>query len=558
MDYPYDLGPYRRPVTTQVPAAQTWWDRGLMWCYGFNHEEAIACFREALAADPSLAMAHWGIAWATGPNYNMPWAIYDEAGRAAALAAAHTATEAALAGADAAAPVEQALIAALPRRYPQATPAEEETMRGWDADFAAAMRDVHALFPEDLDTATIFADALMNLTPWQMWTLDGAPGPVTAETRAVLETALARPGGMAHPGLLHLYVHLMEMSPWPELALPQADVLRTLAPGAGHLVHMPSHIDIQVGDYAAALRANEAASRANMVYYDRMGAMNLYTGYRIHDEHFAIYAALFLGAEAPAHAALARMQATVPEEMLRIESPPMADYFEAYLSMAPHILVRFGKWDQIVAMGYPEERALYCTLTAMIDYAKTVALSALGRVAEAETQMSRFEASKAAVPETRLLHNCRVVDLLDIATEMARGELAYRKGSYDVAFAHLRRAVALDDALPYDEPWGWMQPTRHALGALLLEQGRMEEAEKVYREDLGLAGALPRACQHPDNVWSLYGLMTCLDARAAPEAERRLIAGKLAIAQARSDGIAASCGCAQAAMARSNSGCCAG
>lgn len=233
---------------------------------------------------------------------------------------------------------------------------------------------------------------------------------------------------------------------------------------------------------------------------------------------------------------------------MRIESPPMADFLEGYLTMKQHVLVRFGKWREIIEQKLPEDRDLYCSSVAMIHYARAVAHSALGSVAEAEAEKALFTAAKTRVPESRRVHNNKVVNLLDVAEAMLNGELEYRKGNYDNAFAHLRRSVELSDALPYDEPWGWMQPTRHALGALLLEQGRVEEAEAVYRSDLGLDGKLSRACQHPDNLWSLHGLHECL-VRRREKAESVLIRQRLDLAQARAEiPIRASCFCRRTQM----------
>jgi tetratricopeptide (TPR) repeat protein len=392
----------------------------------------------------------------------------------------------------------------------------------------------------------------MNLTPWQMWDLPGgsvAPDAATLEAQAVLEHHMSLPGGMAHPGVLHLYVHLMEMSPFPEKALKAADVLRTLVPDAGHLVHMPSHIDVLCGQYENVVRWNEKAIDADLIYYNREGAFNIYTGYRQHNYHFVIYGALFLGQFEPAMQAVRGMDATTPEALLQIKSPPMADFFEASLSMEPHVLIRFGMWEDILAMPLPDDIEVHCTKTAMIEYAKALALSALGRIAEAEAQYAVFMAARARVPESRLLHNVKVVDLLELATAMLDGELAYRKGDFATAFRRLRDATVLDDALPYDEPWGWMQPTRHALGALLFEQGHHAEAEEVFRQDLGLAPGLPRACQHPDNVWALRGLYECLQAQGKT-AETAHIKLRLSLAEARADRpVKAACGCAQVAMA---------
>jgi len=549
MDYGYDLGSYGRAVTTASPQAQMWFDRGLNWTFGFNHGEAVVCFERALEADPACAMAQWGIAYAMGPNYNMPWALYDETSKAAALRRAHAATQEALALADTVTPPEQALIRALSARYPQAEPIPD--MRPWDRAFVDAMRAAHQAHPHDLDILSVTAEAIMDLTPWRMWNLTtGQPAPKagTSEVRALLEQAMrALPGAMAHPGILHLYVHLMEMSPFPEKALKAADVLRTLVPDAGHLVHMPTHIDVLVGNYHDALHWNHVAIAADRKYLDREGVMNFYTGYRIHNYHFAVYGAMFLGQYGPALAAAEELIATMPEDFLRIPSPPMADFFESYLAVKQHVFVRFGKWEQIIAQGLPTDPVLYSNLTAMIHYAKGVAHAALGQVDQALAEQALFRAARARVPEERLLHNNRCQDLFAIAEEMLAGEIEYRRGNFDAAFAHLRASVAADDNLPYDEPWGWMQPTRHALGALLLERGRVEEAEAVYREDLGLGGTLTRAQIHPDNIWALRGLMNCLTARGAdmtPEA--RLIRQRLDLAQARSDlPVAVSCFCAR-------------
>ena len=550
MDDYYDLGSYSCPITTASADAQLWFDRGLLWTYGYNHQEAVECFRRAAAADPGCAMAYWGIAYAAGPNYNMPWELFDDAGRAEALATCHAATQDALALVDGVTDAEAALIRALPARYPQAEIVND--MHPWNHDFADAMRAAFSAHPDHLDLRTIYAEALLNLTPWQMWDLaSGTPteGSATSECQSVLEDALDHaPGAMAHPGLLHLYVHLMEMSPTPEKALKAGDVLRTICPDAGHLVHMPTHIDVLCGQYRDVVYWNQKAVEADLKYYDREGAFNLYTGYRQHNYHFIMYGAMFLGQIEPALEAVRGMADTTPKAMLRIPSPPMADYFESYLAMEPHILVRFGRWEDLIAMDPPEDQELYATLTANVHYARAVAFAATGQVEEAEAEEHLFLAAKSRVPDTRLLHNNTVQDLLGIAVEMLRGEIEYRKGNFETAFAHLRRSVEIDDTLPYDEPWGWMQPTRHALGALLFEQGHIAEAEAVYREDLGLGGQLSRATVHPANLWSLRGLHDCLKARGET-VEIVQIKQMLDIAMSRADSaVRASCFCAQAAM----------
>ncbi|WP_164658827.1 tetratricopeptide repeat protein [Tropicibacter sp. Alg240-R139] len=548
-DY-YDLGSHSCPITTISDQAQLWFDRGLNWTYGFNHQEAVACYRRALEHDPDCAMAQWGVAYAVGPNYNLPWDLLDDKGRAEALAEAFDATQAALAAIEGCTAAEQALIRALPARYPQREPGAD--MHAWDHDYADAMRAAFTTHPDHLDLRSVFVESLMNLTPWKMWDLKSglpAQGAATVEVQEVLEVAMRDdPATMKHPGLLHLYVHLMEMSPTPEKALKAGDILRTLVPDAGHLVHMPTHIDVLCGHYQNVVHWNQKAVEADLKYYEREGAFNIYTGYRQHDYHFVIYGALFVGQMQPALDAVQGMIDTVPEDMLRVPSPPMADFFESYMAMKPHILIRFGRWQDAIEMELPEDRNLFCTLTANTHYARAVAYAALGRVAEAEAEEQLFLAAKDRVPETRLLHNNRVIDLLEIAHKMLRGEIEYRKENYDAAFAHLRRSVELDDNLPYDEPWGWMQPARHALGALLFEQGHAAEAEAVYRADLGLGGSLSRASVHPDNVWCLKGLYDCLNARQET-IEILQIKQRLDLALARADtSVAASCFCAQAAM----------
>ncbi len=543
-DY-YDLGSHSFPVTARTPQAQQWFDRGLVWCYGYHHEEAIACFERALKEDPGCAMAHWGIAYALGPNYNKPWPLFDAQDKAQSLARAFAATEEALQLRDTVTAVESALIGALTSRYPQAEPLEDQAP--WDAAFADAMRKVHATHPRALDACSIFVESIMVLTPWKMWDLstgDIAEGAGTTEAIRVLEDAFAgSPAAMDHPGLLHLYVHLMEMSPFPERALKAGDRLRTLVPDAGHLIHMPTHIDVLCGHYHNVVQWNETAIVADRKYLDRAGPLNFYSAYRIHNYHFTIYGAMFLGQFEPAMRAAEELIATTPEDLLRIPSPPMADYLEGYIAMKQHVLVRFGKWQEIIDQPLPDNPALYCVTTAMMRYAKGVAHSALGNIAEAEVERDAFTAALARVPETRLVHNNTCRDLLAIAAEMLNGELEYRRGNFDLAFTHLRRSVELDDTLPYDEPWGWMQPARHALGALLLEQGRTDEAEAVYRADLGLDAKLSRACQHPDNLWSLHGLHECLTRRGETH-ESVLIKQRLDLAVARADvPVTASCFC---------------
>ncbi|MFJ5262368.1 hypothetical protein ACIQAC_18070 [Streptomyces sp. NPDC088387] len=543
MDY-YDLGTHARPVTTSSAEAQLWFDRGLVWTYAFHHEEAVRCFEEAVAADPDCAMAHWGIAYALGPNYNKPWEFFDGEDLVRTVERTHAAVERAHERAADATPAERALIGALRARYPQASPVEDCSV--WNAPYAESMRAAYEVAPDDLDVATLYADALMNLTPWQLWDLrtgEPAEGARTVEARAVLDRALGTPGGRDHPGVLHLYIHLMEMSPAPETALPVADRLRGLVPDAGHLQHMPSHLDVLCGDYRRVVSDNSAAIVADEKFHARSGPMNFYTLYRCHNLHFKIYGAMFLGQSEVALETAAQLEAAVPEDLLRVQSPPMADWLEPFLAMRVHVLIRFGRWADVLALPLPADRELYSTTTAMLHYARGVALSATGRIAEAEEERALFRAAVDRVQDTRMLFNNTCADILAVASAMLDGELEYRKGDFDAAFAALERSIELDDNLPYDEPWGWMQPTRHAYGALLLEQGRVADAEAVYRADLGLDATLPRACQHPGNVWSLHGFHECL-LRLGRTGEAGIVAQQLRMATALADvPIEASCFC---------------
>lgn len=460
MEY-YDLGTHTRPVTTSSTSAQLWFDRGLNWTYAFHHEEAVACFEAAAEADPDCAMAYWGIAYALGPNYNKPWDAFDDKDLAGTVERTHAAVERAHEKAATATPVEQALISALRARYPQGRALPDCSV--WNALYADRMRAVHDLAPDDLDVAALYADALMNLTPWQLWDLrTGRPaeGARTPEAKEVLERALADPRGRDHPGLVHLYIHLMEMSPTPELALTVADRLRHLVPDAGHLLHMPSHLEVLCGDYRRVVSDNTAAVAADEKYRARAGSMNFYTLYRSHNYHFKIYGAMFLGQSEVALDTVAQLEASVPEDLLRVQSPPMADWLEGFLAMRVHALIRFGRWDDILALPLPADPELYCVTTAMTHYARGVALSATHRVPEAEEERRLFHEAVARVPATRMLFNNTCADILEIAGAMLDGELEYRKGDHDAAFAALERSIELDDNLPYDEPWGWMQPTR--------------------------------------------------------------------------------------------------
>ena len=492
MEAYYNLGTYSRKVTTNSADAQIWFDRGLMWLYGYNHDEAVKCFRKALEYDRTCVMAHWGVAYGVGCNYNKKWDVFSPKMVVDTMREARSAILAGYKHLDNVTPVEAALIQAVEKRFQKEGEHEEETLESCNSDYANVMREVYKIYPDDWDVATLFAEALMNRTPWQLWNLEtGQPanGADTLEAIEVLERAINQvktANAEPHPGMLHIYIHVMEMSPHPEKALFAGDLLRELIPDAGHLKHMPSHIDILCGDYYNAVIANQRAIEVDNVFAAREGDKNEYTFYRAHNIHFKLYAAMLLGQYQTAIKSVDEIEAVAHEELLRIERPPIADHLEGLLSMKVHVLIRFGKWDEILEQPFPEDKKLYCNTTTMLHYARAIAFATLHRFDKAEAERKAFKIAEANVPDTRYLFNNTCIDVLKVAEAMMNGEVEYHQGNYDAAFEYLRQAVYLDDHLNYSEPWGWMMPTRHALGALLLEQGQLEAALAVYRADLGL------------------------------------------------------------------------
>ena len=557
MSYPYDLGKYHRPVTTTSAEAQEWFDRGLAWIYGFDLEMAGRCFNEAIARDNDCAMAYWGLAYASGIYYNKPWHRMQQDELVEKLKLTYDISREAQARSNTVSAVEKGLIDALTFRYQSPVPIKDDCYNQWNDDYADAMRHVYQENSDDLDIVALFAESMMTRTPWALWDLvSGQPadGASTLESVDVLERAIKRIDQQKespHPGLLHMYIHVMEMSPFPEKALRACDQLRTLMPGSGHLCHMPSHIDVRCGHYYQAIIANDQAIMADRVYLDNEGAMNYHTLSRIHNFHLKIYAAMFLGQFSTAMDAVEELIETTPEELLRIENPAMADWMEAYIGIKAHVFIRFGKWQEIIDQALPVDQALYSMTTALWCYAKSIAYAATGDLKSAELHQDLFLGAVEKVPATRYMFNNTCLDVLKIAEQMVSGEIEYRKDNFEVAFKHLRKAVFLDDNLIYDEPWGWMQPARHALGALLLEQGHLEEAKQVYIEDLGLNDELPHTSCHPENLWSLHGLVECLERQGQIE-ESKVVRGRLSLAMARADvEINASCAC------RLESHCCA-
>ena len=526
MDPYFSLGPYTRSISTSSSDAQTWFNRGLNWCYAFHHKEAVRCFQKVVELDPDCAMGYWGIAYGTGPYYNIPWAKMSPTGRPVAIETtyknARNAVEVAASGG--ATPVEKALCGALARRFQASEVGDLEILGQWDDDYADAMRAVYRDFPMDYDVCALTAEALMVRTPWQLWDLHNrapAEGTDTLEAIEIIETAQARidaNGDVQHCGLLHFYIHIMEMSPEPERALEASDRLRPLVPGSGHLIHMPSHIYVLCGQYEKTIASNVEAAEADVKYLEFDSDLGIYYVYLLHNIHFQVYGAFFSGQYESAIKAANQMQATVRPEYLLSDHAFLVNYLEAFYGMKPHVLIRFGKWQEILDEPMSEDPELFCVTHATWHYAKGIAHAVLGNIDAALEQQRLLRDAVAALPEDRIVFQNDTRDILSVAGPMLAGELEYRRGNYDVAFAKLREAVDLYDNLNYSEPWSWMMPPRHALGALLLEQGHVEEATGVYRADLGLDDVLVRPSQHPGNIWSLVGYAECCERLGDAEA----------------------------------------
>ncbi len=549
MNYPYNLGAYFNSINKTGNEQDIWLNRAMIWLFGFDLEMSFRCFRRAAELDPNYAMAYWGMAYTSGIYYNKPWARMQKDELVDKLQRTYQYSREAKQKSEFASDWQVMMIDALQARYQSPTPVDFAQYERWNDDYADEMRLVYKAFPEHDDVTALFAEALMTRTPWALWDLksgDPSEGASTLEAIEVLEKGMDRidrAKKIPHPGILHMYIHVMEMSPVPEKALRASDQLRELVPGAGHLCHMPSHIDVRCGHYYEAIIANDRAAAADRNYVSNEGAINYQALSRIHNLHLKVYAAMFLGQFSEALDAAEKIIETAPEELLRIENPAMADWMEGYIAVKAHVYIRFGRWQDIIDYPLPEDSALYSMTTATWRYAKGIAHAVRGEIRQAESEQKKFREAVKRVPDTRYLFNNTCLAVLDIAHQMLNGELEYRQGNYEAAFKCLRRAVFLDDNLKYDEPWGWMQPARHALGALLLEQGHVEEARRVYMDDLGLSDTLVSTSQHIENPWSLHGLVECLE-RLGENTQARLFRPRLNLAKARADvPINASCAC---------------
>ena len=483
------LGSYSRKVTTDSPNARRYFNQGLAFVQGFNHGEAIRSFQEAARLDPKCAMAHWGIALACGPHINLPLVpppAAELAWKELALAQQN---------AEHASPVERDLIEALSHRYANPQPEDRAPL---DLAYADAMRKVWQNHPNDPDVGAFFAEAMMDLRPWDQWTPEGQPNPGTEEILATLDMVLKL--NPKHPFANHLYIHATEASPHPEHAKVAADRLRTLQPGLAHNVHMPSHIDIRCGRWQQAvdtnLKAVEADRRYRKVAGPPVGFISIYVA---HNRHMLAYAAMMTGQRELALKHIRAMVAQLPADFLK-ENALQA---EGFVAMPIEVMVRFGMWDKILAE--PDNYVDYMTGTRAFHHAaRAIAYAAKGDPENARKEQAIFLEKAKLVPKEETFGNNTEEDLLALAQHMTEGEILIRENKLEAGIAELREAIKLEDALKYDEPPGWLIPIRHSLGATLMRNGRYAEAEQVYREDL---------TRLPDNGWSLYGLTESLRAQ---------------------------------------------
>jgi tetratricopeptide (TPR) repeat protein len=482
------LGDLHHPVSTKNQSAQEFFDQGLRLIYAFNHDEAARSFQKAAELDPKLAMAYWGIAEAVGPNYNDP-ASEDR------FKQAHEAIQKAVDLSGNASEAEHGYIMAMAKRFP-ADPKSD--LRKAAEDYRDAMRAVVKNNPDDLDAATLFAESGMNLHPWGLWHPDGTPEEGTQEIVATLESVIKRDPN--HLGALHYYIHTVEASNSPERALAAANRLAALAPAAGHIVHMPAHVYIRTGDYAAAVKANQEAAAADRAYLASSGAQGIYPMmYYSHNLHFIAMCAAMTGDYAEAHKAAEMLAAHVGPSVK--DMPPL----EGFMTIPMAVEVRFHKWDEILAMKAPDT-SMKAT-TGFWHFARGMALAGKGNISEAEAEYKIVaEAEKATPPDAifQMPINNKTKDILKIAEDVLGAQVALAKKDNAAAAAMLRDAVAVQDTLKYDEPQDWFFPVRESLGGVLLMSGDAKGAEQVFRDDLSRNLRNPR---------SLFGLHRALKAQ---------------------------------------------
>jgi tetratricopeptide (TPR) repeat protein len=514
------LGPYSRKITTESAKAQRYFNQGLGFYHGFNHGAAIRSFAEAARIDPKCAMAHWGIALANGPHINFPMVpppAAETAWKELQLAQQNAAK---------ASPVEQALIEALSHRYAHPQPEDRKPL---DEAYAAAMREVWKQYPNDPDVGAFFAEAMMDLRPWDQWTLDGQPNPGTDEILATLDAVLKL--NPDHPFANHLYIHAVEASRNPERADAAADRLRNLQPGLAHNVHMPSHIDIRRGRWQQAIDTNLKAVAADKRFRTIAGPpTGLLPVYAAHNHHMLAYGALMTGQREIAMKHVRALVTEMPAKWVK-ENAAFADGFFA---VPLEVLVRFGRWDEILAEpdkyppGMPFVRAFH-------HAARATAYAAKGDTVKARKEQTLFVEGAKVVPKETQLGNNSAAAIISLTTHMLEGEILVAEKNLDAGIAELQTAMKEQDALKYDEPPAWMIPIRHSLGAVLMKMRRFAEAEQIYRDDLA---------RLPDNGWSLYGLAESLRSQNKNEDEVAALTAKFQKTWARSDTkITTSCLC---------------
>jgi tetratricopeptide (TPR) repeat protein len=476
------LGDLHHPVSTTNPQAQQFFDQGLRFIYAFNHDEAARSFQHAGELDPKLAMAFWGVAEAVGPNYNDP-------ADPARYKQAHDAVQKAVELSADASPSDQAYIQALAKRFPADTNSD---LKKAAEDYRDAMRQVVSEFPDDLDAATLFAEAGMNLHPWGLWHVDGTPEIGTDEIVSTLESVIKRDPD--HLGAIHYYIHAVEASSNPERALAGANKLASLAPGAGHIVHMPAHVYIRTGDYEAAVKSNEKAASVDRAYIKATGAQGIYPMmYYSHNLHFIAMCAAMNGNYPESKRNADLLMANVSPHVK--DMPPL----EGFTTIPLAVEIRFHHWNEILKMPAPDP-ALQAT-TIFWHFARGLALAGTGKLGEAEVEYKTVSDAQAATPPDAIFQmpiNNKTKDILEIAKDVLGAKIAMAKQDNSGAVAMLREAVAIQDTLKYGEPPDWFFPVRESLGALLLMNGDATGAEKVFREDLD------RNLRNPRSLWGLH------------------------------------------------------
>jgi tetratricopeptide (TPR) repeat protein len=484
------LGNGHHPVSTSNAEAQRFFDQGLALLYAFNHAESIRSFKRAAELDPTLAMAHWGIALALGPNINQD---VDPAGEKAAYDAVQKALSMK------APPAERAYIEALAKRYSTDPRADLKQLA---VDYKDAMGRLMRNYPDDLDAATLYAESVMDLRPWKLWSLDGKPAEGTLEIIAVLESVLRR--DPEHIGANHYYIHVVEASPHPEWALPSAERLGRTVKTAGHLVHMPSHIYMRAGDYARASASNKEAAAVDHAYIESNEIKGMYAaGYYSHNLHFLAIAASMQGRFAESLAASEQLSQNVKPYLTDVPS------LEGFLPTSTMVLVRFGKWDEVLSSPQPEQQLPLTN--AMWHWGRAIAYGGKGQVQLAFAEQKLFIEWQKKVPDGALWGLNGADSILNIAGHILNGKLALAQKNPDLGIKELQAAVAAEDALAYDEPPAWFLPARESLGGALMASARYTEAERIFRDDLE---------RNRRNGRSLYGLMESLKAQGKTDASR--------------------------------------